>query len=102
MYILSRKDSIDRYFNEITEYLDRYLKSVDLDYYKTYVYNEKYKNKYPLRVSGCTVGHIEVDENNFIQDIKLYDDTLDWYEDGVLENIIQFYNKRLVMCINQE
>lgn len=97
MCIISTKDGIDRYFNEITIYLDRYLKSVDLEYYRTYIYNDKYKNRWALRVPGCTVGHIEVDENDFIVDIKLYEDTLEWYDNDVLEKLPEFHNRRLVV-----
>lgn len=44
-YINTTKKYKYKYINEITEYMDKYLK-YSADLYKTYVYEEKYNNKW--------------------------------------------------------
>lgn len=95
--IISRKDDIDRYFNEITTYLDKYLITDNINIYKNYIYEEKIDNKWIIRIPGCSVGCIEVDDNNFIKNIILYDDSIEWYDIRVLNNLHKFYDIKLIM-----
>ena len=95
--IISEKDNINRYFNEITNYMDKYLKDYNEDFYINYIYEEKINNRWFIRVPGCTVGCIEVDDNDTIYNIRLYDDTIGWYDKEVLDEIDKFYNMKLIM-----
>lgn len=96
-YIISKKDNMGMYFNEITEYMDKYLRCNNIDFYKTYIYETKFDNRWIIRIPGCSVGYIEVDENDFIKDIKLNEDTMEWYNDKVLDELHKFHNIRLII-----
>lgn len=69
---------IDEYINptnDLTREMDTYLieKIKKLKHVgQTYLYDHPFGKHWPIRFPGATRGHIEVDENDIIQDIKLY------------------------------
>lgn len=60
--------------NVITLELDKHLIFESNLSLKNYIYNEKFKDSYAIRYPGATRGHIKVDENNIITEIKIYHD----------------------------
>lgn len=86
------------YYNEITDYLDKYLLKVDNCWrgYRNYIYEEPINNSWLIRVPGATRGNIIVDDNNIILEINLYEDSF-CYNREVLNNLDQFIGSKLVM-----
>lgn len=75
----------DEYCGEITDFMDKYI----TDYHKKIHNNMKYvfrtylypanrygnENLISFRYPGATRGHIEIDKNNIIKNIKFYSNT---------------------------
>jgi|GEM_PF-6003548 len=71
--------------NDLTREMDTYL-TYESEGYLTnnYIY-DKYKNKWSIRCIGATRGHIQVNENNIIQEIELYRDSDSIYKSEIRE-----------------
>lgn len=85
--------------NDLTQEMDSYLKDSISGFY-TYIYNSKCNNKYPIRYPGATRGHIEVDENDIIINIKLYIDKYETntiYNDSVVECFEKYVGKKFII-----
>lgn len=75
------------YINDLTIDMDKCLLKKHSGFC-TYIYNSKCNNKYPIRYPGATRGHIKVDDNDIITEIKLYADT-------------NIYNSNVFMCFDK-
>lgn len=93
-YIKTTKKYKYKYINEITEYMDKYLK-YHTDMYKTYIYDDKYNNKWTLRLPGRSIGYIEVDDNEIIMNISIYEDCMKYYNQTILDNLDKFNGMKL-------
>lgn len=84
------------YKNEITDYLDKYLVKCNdcADFYSTYIYDTPIDNKWLIRVPGATRGNINV-VNGTIESIVLYEDISFCYEKEVLDNLSQFFGRKI-------
>lgn len=94
MRILETK--IDEYIhhtNDLTREMDSYV-TMNVSSFNTYIYDAKNDNgdfySYAIRYPGATRGHIELNEENIITNIKLYDSTKDIYRKEV-EDILKKY-----------
>lgn len=73
MNLISKVDEYIEYTNDLTREMDNYLKHKS-KYGQTYIMKvQKIRDRYysAIRCSVATRGHIEVDDNNVIIDIKL-------------------------------
>ena len=100
MNLISKIDEYIEYTNDLTREMDKYLKYKS-KYAQTYIMEvEKIKDRYysALRYPGATRGHIEVDDNNIIIDIKLYTDlsTDKIYEYNVRDIFKNYIGKKLL------
>lgn len=103
----------DEYCGEITEFIDKYIigyhKSIHDNMkhvFRTYLYltNKCEGQKLvSFRYPGATRGHIELDKNNIIKDIRFYSDTcfgesnLDpLYDRKIEEDIKRFIGQELI------
>lgn len=89
--------------NDLTKEMDNYLLGEWTRRYCTYMYRpDKETEKYfGIRFPGATRGHIEVDENMIIKDIKLYTDTCFdihiLYDKKVLDILPKYIGMKLVI-----
>ena len=98
--LISKVDEYIEYTNDLTREMDNYLKHKS-KYAQTYIMEvEQIRDRYysALRYPGATRGHIEVDDNNVIIDIKLYTDlpTDKIYEYNVRDIFKNYIGKKLV------
>lgn len=108
------KVAYDEYCGEITDFIDKYITGYHKNIhnnmkhvFRTYLYPaNRYGNELLIsfRYPGATRGHIELDKNNIIKDIKFYSDTcfgegnLDQlYDRKIEEDIKQFIGQELVI-----
>jgi len=74
---IKKYENCDELINELTREMDGYLLPNHTEHLKpsggTYLCSGNCKNNYAIRYLGATRGYIEVDDENIIQDIVLYD-----------------------------
>lgn len=91
------------YFNEITQYLDKYL-ILDPEWSHTYIYEKPIGDTWLIRIPGATIGKLKI-KNNIIEDINLYEDDciykLRCYDKSVLENLNQFIGEKITFKKNE-
>lgn len=94
--ITSQKNRRGYYLNEITDCLDKYLKKCDgcTDFYSNYIYPDPIDNYWLIRIPGMTVGRIKV-INGIVTEATVYKDNISCYEEGVLNSLQQFVNKKI-------
>lgn len=90
----------DDIVNDFTRELDKYTKGRIESVFCNYIYPEKIKraeNKHSIafRYPGATRGYIQVDNNNIITKIVIYEESKDLYRDGVHEAIEKFIGYKL-------
>lgn len=89
--------------NDLTKEMDKYLIGKWPERFCTYINEpDRETDKYfAIRFPGATRGHIEVDENMIIKDIKLYDvtcfDTHILYDKKVLDILSKYIGMKLVI-----
>ena len=87
----------------ITKEIDKYLHNLTKHYY-SYLYdygpfkdkNGKSVYAYSLRTPGSTKGHIFVNENNTIVELKIYSDTLRYFKEEVKDLEKEFIGYTLI------
>ena len=89
--------------NDLTRELDKYLIGEWLPFWHTYIYepDRETSKHFGIRFPGATRGHIEVDENMIIKDIRLYNDTCfethHLYKKDVLEILSKYIGMKLII-----
>lgn len=78
--------------NDLTREMDTFL-TMSNEYFETYLY-DKCQNKWPIRYPGATRGHVEVNEDDVIIDIKLYDDK--YHTDGIYKPEVRDIFKKYI------
>lgn len=103
MELITIKDSIGDFINDLTKEMDNHLTEDNCKAFGTYIYDHQiHKNHWAIRYPGATRGHILVDDNNVIQDIKLYDTATDsiksvgCYKDSVKDAVKKFIGYKIV------
>ena len=102
MDLISKSEFLDDdYVNDLTKEMDEYLigswkqnRSIN-----TYIYRQLGNRYQAIRYPGATRGHIEIDKNDIIIDIKLYSDELHTdsiYEKNVSECFSKYIGRKLV------
>lgn len=99
MMPISNKYFKDHYTNELTEFLDAHM---EFESNRHLNYCMRYDDRYiAIRYPAATRGHIEIDENNVVVDIKLYNMTGGnsfggkIYEDGTDLEILKFVGYKI-------
>jgi hypothetical protein len=98
--LITKKDEYIELTNDLTREMDINLKKPN-QYMQTYVYEDRYQNKYAIRYPGATRGHIKVDENDIILEIKLYKDSMNThkiYKPEVEECFEKYIGMKLVFA----
>lgn len=90
----------DDIVNDFTRELDKCTKGETQGAFSNYIYAERIKrgeNKFlvSFRYPGATMGHLELDRNNTITDIKLYQDSKEIYKNNVEQVMQKFIGYRL-------
>ena len=90
----------NEYYGEVTEFIDKYLISeVDKNMMEqgyclgTYLWGLEQYDDFKgtvIRFPGATRGHIKLDDDNVITDIKFYEDTC--FGEGILDSL---YDKKI-------
>lgn len=96
-------NSMTEFIGDITEFIDEYLEDSMKEYswLKTYILQpETYgsdKLLCAIRLPGATRGHIEVDKNNIIKEIKFYEDSC--FGEG--KNSLSCYKKEVIKAVEK-
>lgn len=98
--LITTKAGVGSYYrNDLTHDMDKFTDNSG-DIFYNYVYDNPQGNKWILRYPGATRGHLEVDENMKIVDIKIYRDvynTDEIYKDGIYEMLNRYVGAKLVI-----
>ena len=76
--LLTTKNHYGDMINDLTKELDKHLES-KIGSFKSYIHEEIIDGFYLIRYPGATRGRIDIDENNIITEITLYESTFDCY-----------------------
>lgn len=100
--LITKKEKSYGLTNDLTREMDSYLIDTikELEYIgSTYIcYEIPINNKWAIRFPGATRGHLEVDDNMIIIDIKLYDDNYNTdkiYKNNVRECFDKYIGMKL-------
>jgi hypothetical protein len=97
--LITKVDEYIDYTNDLTREMDKYLEH-EIGSFRTYIYDHSLNGKtWAIRYPGATRGHIEINKDNTIVNIKLYKDckTHEIYKPNVEECFRKYIGMKLIM-----
>ena len=89
-----RKLLHEEYYCELTEKLTEILCGTS-DLYRAYVCGTYMDKTLAIRVPGCTIGYVELNIDNVIVKVTIYDYALNRFKDNPNETLKQFVGQKL-------